>query len=374
MIAVCTCATQRYRYSIPNFGRRVSAAIAHHDEGVFIFAGDQSPEVESDAMQYVKEELPEGWEFVFLPLAVDDSGLRNYKNDAQMLIAQMQTAVFSAARKRKVDACWSVESDVLVPPNGLRVSEDTLRFDEGYYDVAMVSYPSQGGGSFLGGRGNPLRHIAENIFVDERDVDDALAEKMKKREEEARVEGFYPSKEWMEEGRELDEELKKCTPNGNIFELNAKKWRQRGWMEYAYPAIGRGSILPTDWVGFGCTLMSKKALSLAHFDGYDGGGTQDLYICWNQWAQHDIKKAVITHVLCDHIVRSRDGEDQKWDKFCHIQSHHELMGDWVGHLRQRNRPFYKFVAGEQYDESNDGVVDITKPKPAKPAPKTKKKK
>ena len=76
-----------------------------------------------------------------------------------------------------------------------------------------------------------------------------------------------------------------------------------------------------------------------------------------------------------YIVRSRDGEDQQWDKFCHIQSHHELMGECVGHIRQRNRPFYNFTEGEKHDEKNDGVVDMTKkPRRTKAKPKPSKQK
>ena len=220
-----------------------------------------------------------------------------------------------------------------------------------------------------------MRHIQENLFTDERELTEEIEEEMKKRGIERSDPKFEPSKKWTEEGKALDDKIKQCPPKGNVFGLNSEKWRQRGWMEYAYPAIGRGAILPTDWVGFGCTLMNKKALSLAHFDGYDGGGTQDLYVTWNQWAQHDIRKAVTTHVLCDHIVRSRDGEDQQWDKFCHIQSHHELMGECVGHIRQRNRPFYNFTEGEKHDEKNDGVVDMTKkPRRTKAKPKPSKQK
>ena len=38
------------------------------------------------------------------------------------------------------------------------------------------------------------------------------------------------------------------------------------------PGHWRGSVVPTDWCGFGCTLMNKRALTAAHFDGYDGRG------------------------------------------------------------------------------------------------------
>jgi hypothetical protein len=38
--------------------------------------------------------------------------------------------------------------------------------------------------------------------------------------------------------------------------------------------IGAGSV---------AQLMSKRALSLAQFDGYAGSGTEDLYMVWKRW-------------------------------------------------------------------------------------------
>jgi hypothetical protein len=54
-------------------------------------------------------------------------------------------------------------------------------------------------------------------------------------------------------------------------------------MDAAYPGLGIGAVVPSDRCGFGCTLMSKRALSLAQFDGYDGSGTEDLYMVWKRW-------------------------------------------------------------------------------------------
>jgi hypothetical protein len=77
--------------------------------------------------------------------------------------------------------------------------------------------------------------------------------------------------------------LCKCKPLGNVFFCNSKKFRRRGWMDAAYPGLGIGAVVPSDWCGFGCTPMSKRALSLAQFDGYDGSGTEDLYMVWKRW-------------------------------------------------------------------------------------------
>ena len=83
-----------------------------------------------------------------------------YKDDAQLIIARIQQKAFSLARKLDADILWSIESDVLVPPNSLKVLLQALEFDDGYYGVGMVTYPN---GQFLGGRGNPQHHIAEDF-------------------------------------------------------------------------------------------------------------------------------------------------------------------------------------------------------------------
>lgn len=330
MIAVTTFATKRYTYALPNFGRRLASSLEYADEeGIVIFVGDESEEIETDSYKYVAELLPKGWDFELLKLPINDSELENYQVDAQILIAELQSSGFSRARQLSADFCWSVESDVLVPHNALSTSLDCLAFDKGYYDVTMCSYPSQGGGPFLGGRGDYTAHIAENIYPFERKLSKELRSRMKKHEK-----ADPQSDGWADEGKAIKEAIDKSEPNGNVYELQGKKWKKRGWMEYAYPAIGKGSIVPTDWVGLGCTLMSRKALALAHFDGYQGQGTQDLYIGWTHWKPNGINMAVNTHAICDHVVRKRDGDKQIWEDFIHVQSFHEPTGIYEGHLRQ----------------------------------------
>ena len=129
-------------------------------------------------------------------------------------------------------------------------------------------------------------------------------------------------------------------------------------MEAAYPAIGKGAIVPTDWVGLGATMLSKKALSLAHFDGYEGKGTQDLYLGWTRWKPAGLNMCVTTHSICDHVVRKRDGENQVWDDFTHVHVYHEMDGEYEGHLRQRHGKHYTFEAGELPHEEKE-----EKPKP-----------
>ena len=154
-----------------------------------------------------------------------------------------------------------------------------LAFDDGYYGVATCPYPSQGGGGFLFGRGTPQKQIADDVTEDERTLPKELQGELKKHRANL-ITGEKPPADWIREMQRLEEEVKKCPPEGNVFELNAKGWKKRGWGEMAYPAIGKGSIVPTDWVGMGNTLIGSKALQLADFAGYDGKGTEDLFLLW----------------------------------------------------------------------------------------------
>ena len=109
-------------------------------------------------------------------------------------------------------------------------------------------------------------------------------------------------------------------------------------MDAAYPGIGRGAILPTDWVGLGCTLMNRRALDLATFEGYSLKGTQDLFLCWNRWHPAGLRLAVIPHVLCHHVKRDK----QDPEKLILWRAYHEPSGDFAGHLRVSSEPFYEF--------------------------------
>jgi hypothetical protein len=351
-LIIATYATERYAYALPSVIRNIASALYYckeFDNIKIVLVTDESTKVSDLFTNYFNKYIgeSESVELVQLPLKIKTDGLNNYKEAAQLIIAQMQTEAFCYARRDDADFFWSIESDVLVPPNALQVSMDSLNYDKNYYDVCMCSYPSQGGGSFLGGHGSYEHHINEDFEVDERDVEQGLLDELNEREEQAGKKDFKPSKEWLKRGHEIGELIKNTPPKGNVFEMNAKKWRRRGWMEHAYPALGKGALLPTDWVGLGCTLMSRKALALASFDGYQGMGTQDLYLGWNFWIPNDIKLCVSTHAVCDHIVRDREGEKQSYDKFIHAFAHHEPEGEFKGHLRQRHVSFYNHVEGEK---------------------------
>ena len=274
-----------------------------------------------------------------IAIEMEESG-EHYKKDRQILIASLQSTGFDAARRWNCDFLWSVEADVLVPHNALSVSLDMLRFDGGYYDVSFVTYPSQGGGSFLGGYGSYQHPIAEDYLPEERIIPSKLQLLMDSCEDRLKKEGIDRDsieKEHKRMGRIL-EKVKQCPPSGNVFELNAKKWRRRGWLDNSHVGTGRGAVIETDWTGLGCTLMSKKAAALAHFDGYDGGGTQDLYLNWHKWKPEGLRFCCITHTVCDHVVRDEKAEGG----LTTLKSYHEPEGEAKGHLRYRRVPFHKF--------------------------------
>jgi hypothetical protein len=225
---------------------------------------------------------------------------------------------------------------VLVHAKSLRVMLDGLGFDHGYYAISTCTYPSQGGGGFLGGRGDPAHPIAECFEEDERQVPADLAKEHKKLKEEFAALKAPPSAQLQKRAEEIREKLKACPPKGNVFELNAKKWRRRGWLDNAYPAIGIGAMLPSDWCGLGCTLLSKRALALADFYGYEGKGTQDLFLCWHRWWPAGCRINVIPHAPCDHVIRPREGESSGPT---HCYAYHEPLGEAQGHLRCRQMPW-----------------------------------
>lgn len=364
-IVISTFATSRYAFALPNFGRRIVSCIHHAKikKGTFLFVGDSSDKIKIESERYIKNILPHGWTFELLQLNIDNDDLANYELDAQLLIAQLQGSAFTRAKQLDADYFWSVESDVLPAINALSTSLDALNFDNGYYSVCMSTYPSQGGGSFLGGFGDYRHAIAEDFLPEEREIPEDELKAFSKLKEKVENLGMPQSeKEHLDNQKQADayhkllEKIKEYPPKADIFALNSKNgWRRRGWMENAYPAIGKGALLPTDWVGFGCTLMNRKALAFADFEGYEGRGTQDLFVCWHRWHPNDIKMCVNTHAISDHIVRARGKDnhrEQNFDKIIHAQAYHEPEGEYRGHLRQRHTSFLKHTAGETIKDVN----------------------
>jgi hypothetical protein len=368
MIAIATAATKSYLHAWMQCVRSIATAASHHAEAHFIFSTDESKE-SKEAEALARNELPEGWKITAIRMRGLQDDAKDYKHAAQLRIAALQGAAFAFARsKLRADMLWSVESDNIVPANALRVLEWTLAMPTAdgspYYDVAAGTYPN---GLFLGGFGTPQNPIAEDFLPKERKlkpklkllletcearlkckfsphemVGAACRKKIKWIEEKNNGEqGFALDMEIMEEAREremkrmgrLQERVKKSPPDGNIWEVTAKHgWRRRGWMDFAYPGIGEGAVVPSDWCGLGCTLMSKRALALADFNGYDGGGTQDLFLCWHRWHPAGLRIACVPHVVCDHVKK-------EGDRAIHYVAYHEQSPEYRGHLRTRQIPW-----------------------------------
>lgn len=379
-IAVTVCATRKYMYAMKAQARRVQAACQSYSRGHIILAGNDEAAMK-DIRDLYKELLPSWIPWMIYADLKDD--LKNYKEEAQLLIAQMRTAAFAKARTLDVDYCWSLDSDVLPWANALKCSLWSLGFDDGYYGIAACPYPSQGGGGFLCGRGTPFAPILPDWYPDERmipeelkkevdetrkGIDDAMKALDEKRKtaqnaaematETAKLNTF------MEKMAKLEEKLREAPPSGNVFSLNAKGWRRRGFLDQAYPAIGHGAMLPSDWCGFGCTLMNRKALAHADWSGYDGRGTEDLFVVWRRWHQMGLRINVLTHCPADHVIRAPGQEG----KFICMQVHHETEGECIGHMRFTPKPWYEFSLGEAFNPANDGKFAPPKEEKKDPTP------
>lgn len=340
-MVICVSGTKSYLHAWPQCVRAIAAAAAHHEEAHFIFATDESKEGKA-AAEIAQRELPDGWKVTVLNLPIKDDKSTRYKEEAQMRIAALQGACFSLARKVRADLCWVVESDTIVPADALRVLEWTLAMPTAdgspHYDIAAATYPN---GLFLGGFGTPQNQIAEDFQPHERKLKPRLKlvfEECEKRLKQAKDQktGERESKRM---GR-LRERVKNCPPDGNVWEVIAKHgWRRRGWMDAAYPGIGRGAVVPSDWCGLGCTLLSKRALAHADFTGYEGKGTQDLFLCWNRWYPAGLKLACVPHIVCDHIKRKSPEAPADAPEIIHYRAYHETDGEHRGHLRVRQQAF-----------------------------------
>ena len=348
MLAISTYATKSYFYIWPQFLRRIASAASHHKEAYFILATDTSEE-SKNALEMAREELPEGWKLVCLNLDLTENDVK-YKEESQILIAKLQNAAFSFARKIRADYLWSVEADMLVSEESLKISEWVLQMPDlngnNFYDVAACTYPNA---LFLCGFGSPTRQIEEDFQYEERIIPERFKKIFEKRKEqlkELKIEETTLIKEKQTSSEEfkicskklekinkklekLSLKIKDFPPDGNIWEVIAKHgWRRRGWFDFAYPGIGRGSIVPTDWCGLGCTLLNKKALLLAEFSGYEGKGTQDLFLCWDKWNPKNVKIACVPHCPCDHVKI-----DSETKKIIHHKAYYETDGEYKNHLR-----------------------------------------
>lgn len=352
-LVITVCATQSFCYAGKTLGRRLAAnllAAKWTDPGTAIIAGDDSEEVK-DMAKHWRSALPKDWEVKILNVGREDKGVVLYKNASQIFLAKLRTAAFTEARKLNPRYTWSLDSDTLPHDNALRCMITMLEFDNGYYSISTCPYPND---LFLGGRGTRYNQIA-NDFTDEERVippelaklrDDLFAEE---KAHEAAVKTAAlpePKPEWIKlqedfakRREEIGKKLRECPPDGHIWQVIGKHgWRQRGWMDNAYPAIGVGAVVPSDWCGFGCTLLSARALSLSDWEGYDGGGTEDLWVIWNKWQPSGLRINVITHCPCDHVLAAKK-RDPKGTVPTLVRSYHQPDGEDIGHLRTVKMPW-----------------------------------
>jgi hypothetical protein len=368
-IAITVGATKSYTYALSACLRSISRNIFHYDklhpgaDFLIILVGDEHiEEYQSEVIRLMPKANVE--------TVVHDWGEgENYKTQAQLTIAQMRSAGAEAARSWGADYLWSIDSDVLIPDNGLLCSLQMLEFDNGYYSIACCPYPSQGIGGFLCGRGTHRRHILPDFVFEEREAPEKLLEERECLMDAIESGNFrhqdlskdlahqrvHSIEQWVENN---------CPPKfgGDIWKVIASYgWKPRGWFDNAYPGIGKGSIVPTDWCGMGATLMNSEALSCVDYTGYLGQGTEDLFIVWNRWYPRNLRLCAIPHVPCDHVVRT--GTEKK---IVHQFTYHEQDGDAVGHLRKDVRPFLQHHKGEKLLPGNDGVPGRTLPEVVEP--------
>lgn len=334
-VAIVLPCTTAYSYAIEECVTAISVALKGRSADLYLCT-DKS----SSVMGKIKT-LPRLGNLSVKEVAIDvcDAGVIPYKEKAQITIAKLLGAGFDMAREGNYDLCWIVESDVIVHPDSL----DSLIWALNYpasprYEVTCSTYFN---GSFLCGRGTPFNHIAEDYLPSEKIGGGELSKKIK--EMAKKLNGYAskrkdPPKEMLKEMDELHKKLKDCPPKANVFALNAKKWRKRGWLDQAYAGSAvQGAVLPTDWCGNGCTLLSKKALMLSNFIGYAGQGTQDLFLCWNKWNPAGIKIGLVVGVPAYHVKKDPKGNMFAWEPY--------FMPDCEetsGHLRVRQIPFIKY--------------------------------
>lgn len=332
-LAVTTYATKSYCYALEEQAGTIVANLraARIESAVWILASDGS-QAAKGAFAKVKASLETaGIAARHLICQVSDNdGAEQHANASNLVIATLQNAAWNEARAIGARQVWSLEADILPQAKALRCLRDVLAFDAGWYDVAMATYPNE---AFLGGHGAVNRAILPNVYPEEREIPAELKKALDERGEAlaelARTNG-EPSAEQRQAWEMLDKLVEQCQPKANVFGLQAESWKRRGWFDYAYPGIGQGCIVPVDWVGLGCTLLSERALECANWIGYEGEGTQDLWLCSRVWAAERLRLAVTSHAICSHVKR-RDGA------FKILYASHQLGGEAHGHLRSRKQ-------------------------------------
>lgn len=339
-LSIVSCFTKNYAYAIRSQLAQIQknlAVFSPCEKTYYIYVTDvPHPDLEA----FGKELMPD---VEFINVIGDFKEHTNYKADAQKTIARMMAAGFNKATSLRIDFVWVVESDILPQPNNLRSLWGALHFDD-YYSISFSPYVSQGMGGLLGGYGTLRNQILPDVFEDEREIPEELAAKVKEHKEKLEP-GKQPAKEWVEEMQRLEGEIKNCKPKGNVFELQSKTFRRRGWGNHAMPQSSKGMIWEVDWIGTGNVLMDRKALHSADFIGYErAGGTQDLFLCYWKWKPLGLKIACVPHSPCHHVVRQpfKEGETVV-SPYTVIVTYHEEEGEAKGHIRHKFEPFFDFV-------------------------------
>lgn len=341
-IAITTYCTKGYTYAHKRQIQSIVDNIRYSsgNEYIFIMVGDKSKEV-SESFSDMSSELKEcNVKCRLFQIDADCNQNKQHNEKSNIVIARLQEKAWNEAKKFKVDGIWSLESDIIPEPNALQCLIDATSFDKGFYDVAMSAYANT---AILGGYGTPSSNINPCIFEDERELSDEI------KEEKAEIDKYFsnlklgdrPSEEINIRVEKLrrDIESSPAKHKGNVFALNGERWRPRGWFDMAYPAIGIGAMLPTDWVGLGSTFITRKALEIANFNSYDGKGTQDLWLCWKVWHPSGVKMSVVPHSRCSHIkykVESVNGVETK--KLVSYYVYHDIEN--FGHIRTREIDFF----------------------------------
>lgn len=384
-ITIMVCATESYCYAINSQADSILMALDYAKiKADIIFVGDKS-----QGFLKAQEKFISSGHKVHLVIDKNfTNNEKNYDTHQQLTIAQMrQTAVVEALSFENKYALF-FDSDVLPSHNSIKSMIDTLKFDSGYYSISFCPYLSQGGGDILGGFGDHKEAIYKNIHDNEKKFNPKIKRIEKKFNARAKK-GKIINENWI---KALNKAKEETQANGNVFDLNAKGYRKRGWFNWAYAGIGKGSIVPTDWSGMGCTMMNRKALTLCNWIGYEGKGTEDLYINHERWGLHGLKIGLVAHSPADHILRSvfvsgkmrkvlekiyrlarakkkikkwwidvLNNEAEKLEKagklkFVHAQIFHERDGEFKDHIRTKNKPFLTHEAGEKWEPENDGIL------------------
>jgi len=247
-LTVASYATKSYLYAWPQCVKHIMTAIHSYETGNFIFATDESKEGK-DAASFLGKQLPENWRLHVIHLPITDDTSENYKKNAQLRIARLQGSTLDLARKLKTDLFWSVESEVLVPPDALKISEWVLNIPDNYYDIAMVTYPN---GAFLGGRGTYTHPIEEDFLPHERKMKSRVLNTWKARKKRVddlsltNLNGKQPvtKEEFIERRSKVEKEfkklhrleqmIKKYPPDGNIFEVDGLRIYQWHMTVFAF--------------------------------------------------------------------------------------------------------------------------------------------